>query len=282
MGAQARFPVYGQSMSVPPSTPSKPIHAVLLAGSRPSGDPLALAAGVTSKALVPVGGQTMLSRVAHVLAAHPSIASVTVFAQQGPEILAAGPDTQWLTTHTKIQFLQSGQGISQSLLDLTAEGAVDYPLLVTTVDHVLLDHAMIDAFVAGVRSDTDVAVAMVERKVLLSRFPQSRRTWLKFRGGWWSGANLFWLGSARARGALQLWRGVEQDRKKGWRILSALGPGLLLAALLRLWSAQQVIAHAGRRLGLSAQLVPMPMAQACIDADKPDDIILIESILAGK
>lgn len=280
MGARARFPVYGGAMSAPSPSQSRPIHAVLLAGSRPSGDPLAIAAGVPSKALVPVGGQTMLSRVARVLADHPQIDAVTIFAQQGADMLASGPDTQWLNDHPKLRFVQSGQGISQSLLDLTAEGA-DYPLLVTTVDHVLLDAAMIDAFVAGVRGDADVAVAMVERQVLLARFPQSRRTWLKFRGGWWSGANLFWLGSARARGALQLWRGVEQDRKKGWRILSALGPGLLFAALLRLWSAQQVIAHAGHRLGLTAQLVPMPMAQACIDADKPDDIILIESILAA-
>jgi GTP:adenosylcobinamide-phosphate guanylyltransferase len=274
MGARRQFHVYGEGMTVS----DHPIRAVLLAGSRPSGDPLAQAAGVASKALVPVGGQTMLGRVARQLCDHPRIGEVLILAQQGPELLASAPDTGWLTGHAKVRFVKSGQGISQSLLDLSADTGTAFPLLVTTVDHVLLDRAMLDAFMSAVRPDSDIAVAMVERGVLLERYPQSRRTWLKFRGGWWSGANLFWLGSERARAGLQLWRGVEQDRKKGWRILSALGPGLLLAALFRLRSAQQVLAQAGKRLGLDAQLVAMPMAEACIDADKPADITLIEEI----
>src|SRR3990167_6475050 len=112
--------------------------------------------------------------------------------------------------------------------------------------------------------------------------PDSRRTWLRFRGGEWSGANLFWLGSPRARRVLEKWREIEQDRKKGWKIVLAFGPVLLLAAALRLLTAHRAIARAGRRMGLDARIVPMPMAEACIDADKPEDIVLIERILARR
>src|SRR3546814_18775338 len=81
---------------------------------------------------------------------------------------------------------------------------------------------------------SDVAVAMVERAVLLARYPESQRTWLKFRGGWWSGANLFRLRGRRVLPLLEVWGRIERDRKKGLKIVAAFGPALLLAVVLRL------------------------------------------------
>jgi GTP:adenosylcobinamide-phosphate guanylyltransferase len=256
------------------------ITAVVLAGSRPGADLLAQAAGVPLKALVPIAGRPMIDHVARVLTGHPRIARVVLMAQQ-PEALAATPQTQWLAQHPDIILHASGAGISQSLLDWAEATPHALPALVTTADNVLLDHRMIDAFLAGV-GDADIAAAMVERAVLRAAYPQSRRTWLKFRGGAWSGANLFWLGGPNAKRALQKWREIEQDRKKGWKIVRAFGPLLLLGAALRLVSVHQAIARAGSALGVNARIVPMPMAEACIDADKPDDVVLIERIIAHR
>src|SRR3546814_947018 len=75
----------------------------------------------------------------------------------------------------RIAFVASGAGISSSLLDIMEKGKARYPLLVTTADNVLLDHSMIASFLDGV-DYADLAVAMVARRVLLSRYPQSRRT----------------------------------------------------------------------------------------------------------
>jgi len=256
------------------------INAVLLAGSRPGRDPLADAAGVPTKALVPVAGRPMLDHVARTLVDHPRIASVIIMAQQ-PELLVDNPQTDWLTQHEKVQFVHSDSGISQSLLNWVDATPGALPALVTTADNILLSAEMIDAFLAEV-GETDIAAAMVERDVLLARYPASRRTWLKFRKGAWSGANLFWLGSTRAKAALGKWREIEQDRKKRWKIISAFGPLLLLGAALRLLTIHQAITGAGRRLGVDARVVPMNIAEACIDADKPDDVTLIESIIAQR
>lgn len=261
-------------------TDATDITAIVLAGSRPGRDPLADAAGVETKALAPVAGRPMIDHVARALLAHPRVGRIVLMAQQ-PEVLAQHPQTQWLGQEERIVLSASGGGISQSLLDWIAANPDAFPLLVTTADNVLLTGGMIDAFLAGV-GDADVAAAMVERRVLMRAWPESRRTWLRFRGGAWSGANLFWLGNARAARALEKWREIEQDRKKGWKIVFAFGPALLLAAALRLLSVQRAIARAGRRLGVDARIVPMPMAEACIDADKPEDIVLIERILAQR
>lgn len=241
---------------------------------------MAEAAGVPVKALIGIAGQSMLSRVARTLASHSSITSVIVLAQD-IGVLEGHKDSAWMKDDPKIAFMTSGAGISSSIAAVLEEGRADFPVLVTTADNVLLTHAMIDSFLGGAKG-ADLAVAMVERRVLLARYPASRRTWLKFRGGWWSGANLFWLASDKVKPMLSLWQGVEQDRKKGMKIVGAFGPFLLAGALLRLFSIHQAVGRAGRRFGLEARVVPMSQAEACIDVDKVSDLELAESIMTAR
>ncbi len=252
-----------------------PIAAIILAGSRPGPDPLLTGSGVSTKALLPIAGQPMLVHVVTALRASPLIGPITILAQNSAQ-LAAEPGLAGLAD---LHFSDSGQGISSSLAAALPPG--DDPLLVTTADNVLLTPAMVAEFLGGA-VDSDVAVAVVERDILLARYPESKRTWLKFRGGWWSGANMFRLCGRRVLPLLDFWGRIERDRKKGLRIIAAFGPWLLIGALLRLFTIQQGIARAGLRFGLKARVVPMSEPEACIDADKPVDIDLIEAIFAAR
>lgn len=254
---------------------SGPIPVLVMAGSRPGPDPLLSSSGVSTKALLPIAGRPMLAHVVAALRAAPEVGPITILAQRSAE-LAAHPA---LAGFAGLHFADSGQGISASLAAALPAG--DAPVLVTTADNVLLTPAMIAEFLTGAE-DSDVAVAMVERDVLLARYPESKRTWLKFRGGWWSGANLFRLRGRRVLPLLDFWGRIERDRKRGLKIVAAFGPALLLAVLLRLMTIHQGVARAGRRFGLKAKIVPMSEAEACIDADKPADVELIESILAAR
>lgn len=267
---------YRANMSMSADHP--PLDVILLAGSRPGVDPLAAAAGVPFKALVPIAGEPMLSRVARTLLAHRRIGRVHILAQR-PDALTVDPATAWLGNEPRAHFIASAAGISRSIAAVLERPDIALPILVTTADNALLSPEMIDDFIAGA-DGSDIAVAMVERHVLHARYPQSRRTWLKFRDGWWSGANLFWLGSQRARPLVDFWQSVEQDRKKGMKIVSAFGPLLLLGAVLRIFSIRGAIRSAGRRFGAQARVVPMLQPEACIDADKPEDVALIERIVA--
>lgn len=251
------------------------IPAIVLAGSRPGPDPLLSGSGASTKALLPIAGKPMLVHVVTALRASLHIGPITILAQNSAE-LAAEP---MLAGVEGLHFADSGQGISSSLAAALPDS--DAPILVTTADNVLLTPSMIAEFVTGAR-DSDVAVAMVEKAVLLARYPESQRTWLKFRGGWWSGANLFRLSGRRVLPLLDFWGRIERDRKKGLKIIAAFGPWLLLGALLRLFTIEQGIARAGRRFGLQAKVVPMSEPEACIDADKPADIELIERIFAAR
>ena len=257
----------------PVASPS--VTALLVAGRRPGIDPLAQHFGVRDKALIAIGGEAMLSRVARTLVDHPALARIVVLAQEPEDLLAAIP---WMREHAKIATRSGGASVSEAVANAIAAESQGFPFLLTTADNVLLDRAMLDAFIADARNH-DLAVGMVERRVLLSAYPDNRRTWLKFRAGAWSGANLFWLGDPKVAQLLVLWRTIEQERKRGRAVIRAFGPLMLAAVGLRLLTLQQAIRIAGRRFGLDAAAVPLPFAEACIDVDSLADHRTAEAII---
>jgi hypothetical protein len=125
----------------------------------------------------------------------------------------------------------------------------------------------------------DIAVGVVERDNLMKRLPHSERTWIRFRSGAYSGANLFLLGGKKVLPALELWRRVEQDRKKGWALLWAFGPMNLLAAVLRISTIHQTLDRIGRRIGAKVEAVDLSDPLAAVDVDKLVDHSLVEQLL---
>jgi len=249
--------------------------ALLLAGSRPGTDPFAAEHGTDLKALIPVGGVPMVARPAAALLAAPEVSRVRVLAQQPQRIAKVLP------TDERLSVEPSGATIAATLDAILADPATHFPLLVTTADHALLDPAMVADFCRQAEG-ADVAIGLVERHALMARLPTTQRTWLSFRGGAYSGANLFAFGNANAAKAVALWRSVEQDRKKGWRMIAALGPVVLLGAALRFRSLDQTLASVGRRFGINIRKVELANPLAAVDVDKPTDHELVTAILEGR
>jgi GTP:adenosylcobinamide-phosphate guanylyltransferase len=249
--------------------------AVVLAGSRPGRDAFAESFGTDLKALIPVAGEPMVRRPVQALLASSQIGEVVVLTQFPDAIAAALP------TDPRVRVRESKGAIAETILTLIDDADTKWPLLVTTADHALLDTATIDEF-ARAAEGADIAIGMVERANLLRRLPQTERTWLKFRGGAFTGANLFALRSARVAPAIEQWRAVEQDRKKAWRIMSLLGPLMLAGVALRLLSVDEVLSSLSDRLGLTIRAVKLSNPLAGVDVDKPEDHALVEAILAGK
>jgi GTP:adenosylcobinamide-phosphate guanylyltransferase len=249
--------------------------AVVLAGSRPGVDPFAAAHGTDLKALIPVGGMPMVARPVAALLGAPEVGRVRVLAQQRERIAAVLPSDNRLVVEP------SGDTIAATIEAILGDPATEFPLLVTTADHALLDAAMIGDFCRQA-DGADLAIGLVERRALDARLPQTKRTWVTFRGGAYSGANLFAFGSRDAAKAVALWRGVEQDRKKGVRMIAALGPALLIGSVLRLRTLDQTLASIGHRLGLSIRAVALSNPLAAVDVDKPADHALVTAILEGR
>ena len=252
--------------------------AIILAGQRPGRDPFIEECGQTYKALIEVAGKSMLRRVTEAVLASQNIKRLVILAQE-PECLMAG-DMADLVTNPKIHLAPSRSGIATSIAAVAGSDVAPWPVLVTTADHPLLSTEMVDGFLAEA-GQSDLAIGVGERRTVEGRYPGTKRTWMKFSDGHYSGANLFALAGADVAPALSLWASIEQDRKKSLSIISRFGPLLLFRALTRTISFPCAIGRAGKLLGLNAVPVIMPQPEAAIDVDKSCDLALVEEILGG-
>ena len=251
------------------------LTAVVLAGSRPGSDPLAAAFGTDLKALVPVGGKPMVLWPVETLLDSDRFSTVRVLAQE-PERIA-----QVLPASPKLVVDRSAATIAATLERLLFDRSIQWPLIVTTADHVLLDADMIDEF-CDLSELADIAIGVVEQDNLMSKLPESRRTWIRFRSGAYSGANLFRLSGPKVLPALELWRSIEQDRKKAWSLLWALGPLNFLGAALRLRTIHETLDRIGERIGAKVEAIDLSNPLAAVDVDKLSDHGLVEKLLAER
>ena len=249
--------------------------ALLLAGSRPGGDPLSRSLGVDHKALLPIRGEPMVLRPLSALLAAPSVGKVLVLTQEPQRLAAVLPPSDRVEART------SGATIAATLAELCAATATRFPLLVTTADHALLSAEVVEEFIAGA-AGCDLAIGVVSRTSMLRRFPQAQRTWLRFGRERYSGANLFALNTPAAAAGVERWRSIEQDRKKGWRVLLQMGWPLFLGAVLRVRDLHGTARAFSRSLGISLRGVVMSDPLAAIDVDKPADYELVTAILDGR
>ncbi len=255
------------------------LTALVLAGQRGPGDPVASAAGLSHKCLVPAGGIPMLVRVVEALTASRSIGSIAVSIED-PNLVG---DIERLSPQREEErLLVFSSAATPSLSALATAKALDrpFPLLITTADHALLTPDLVDFFAAEARaSGADIVAGLVPAEVLLDAYPQSKRTFLRFRDGRYSSCNLFCVLTEEGLRVLDFWRRVERDRKRPWRIAKAFGIGTLVAYVLGRLTLEQALARLSRTLEVNARAVIVPMAEAAIDVDKPSDLTLVEEIL---
>ncbi len=252
--------------------------ALVLAAGRPE-DPVALAAGVGHKALVPVAGVPMLQRVVEALRASGCVGRIVVSIDRAA-VLAQCPALAREVEAGRLEALASRASAAASVE--AAFDALSPPLLVTTADHALLTPALVAAFWNAVPKGVDAAVGIVEADLVRRAFPDARRTFLRFRDGDIKGTNLFALMTPGSRRVARFWQRLERHRKHPMRLLATVGPLTGLAYALGLLTRRGAVRRLERRVGLDIALVPIASAEAAIDVDKPEDLALAERVLAAR
>lgn len=255
----------------------KKLTAVVLAGSRAGGDPLADYAGVSHKALIEVGGRAMTERVVGALAEVDEIARIVIVIER-PEILDALPALRDAARGKELLTLPAAAGPSASVaVALEREGT---PLLVTTADHALLRAEWVREFLSACPPAADAIVALARRAAVMKAVPDTQRTWLRFSNGDFSGCNLFLLRSPAASGVVKLWQLIEAERKRPMRMIRRLGFGYALAYLAHRLSLDAALARLGALSGSRIGYAELRDGRAAIDVDKPADLDLVRRLIA--
>ncbi|HWJ68884.1 MAG TPA: NTP transferase domain-containing protein [Sphingobium sp.] len=244
---------------------------LILAGSRPEGDPLAAHEGLPAKALIPLHGPPMLARV---------VAAVRAAGENAIMVSASQPTVTALACSLGCAVAPARDGPSESAAEAFRQCGA--PMLLTTADHALLDPQWVRHLIASHPPGADISVLLARRETIEQAAPGTRRTYLRFADGQWSGCNLFYLATPAAGAALDFWRQVERDRKRPWRIAARLGPGLLWRYWLGRLTVHDAIVRLGQRAGLRAAVVESPFGLAAIDVDSPADLALVRTLIARR
>jgi GTP:adenosylcobinamide-phosphate guanylyltransferase len=252
---------------------------LVLAGRRSSAtDPLAVRAGVSHKAMVPVAGEAMLGRVLRIAeGAFPDArlyVSVDEFAA-----VAAEPTVARLVAKGRLTPVEAQPNIVDSVV--AASRTAGFPLLITTADNVLMTAEGMRAIAQmGARGGADAIAMMAERSDILAAHPDGQRRFYGFRGGAYSNCNLFWLASERALRATDSFRLGGQFAKHKRRAVKALGLTTLFLYATRLLTLEGMFRHFSRRFGVRILALVTRDGRLAIDVDNERTHRVAEEILA--
>lgn len=249
--------------------PGSGFKVLILAGSRGGEvDPVAAYAGVRHKALITLEGKTLLSRVLGAIEA------------AGPERVGVAANDEAIKTalaDTRVVVLPTASGPSQSVENAAKE--LGFPLVVTTVDHALLKPEWITQFLADTPDWADVAVLLAPEDRVRAAAPRTKRTYLRFQDGRYSGCNLFLLRNENALNVVHVWRKVEALRKQPWKIAAMLGPSFLIRYLLNWLTLDEAVLKLGKLAKVKAAAVRAHDGLAAVDVDKPSDLDLVRELV---
>ncbi len=250
----------------------KKINVLILAGQREGvEDPLLANSNVRYKALLPILGRPMIDYV---------ISALDLSQNLSKPYWLSGISKEF-TDHNLLQ-APSGEGPASSVI-LSAETCIKPPFLITTCDHALLSSEIIDEFLQkSVQSGADFTVALAEREIIEKKYPNVRRTYLKFSDKTVSGCNLFFVRNENGLEAIRFWSMAESDRKKPIKLAARVGFSLLLQYISGRLSLDNAFNNVSKRLEIKAKPIIIPFAQAAIDVDKPSDLKLVTQIIKGE
>ena len=256
-----------------------PFTALILAGMRPGTDPVAEAAGVACKSFAPIDGQPMVLRVLDALASSLQVGPLILC---GPEqdLIAHEPGLKARIENAEVKWIDSRATPSLSVYHALQTLQPETPVLVTTADHALLTPQIVDYFCEEARRmDCDAAVGLASYKDVVSAFPETKRTSIKFNDGAYSGCNLFGLLTQQSYQAAAFWRRIEQDRKKPLRMMRILGWWTVVRFLLGRFSLADALEKLSDKMRLSVGAVQLPFPQAAVDVDTEGDWHFVENLV---
>ena len=200
------------------------------------------------------------------------------------DVVVASKELQAVLQNPEFEWLAPSTGPAASAL-LALEKLDHFPALLTAGDHALLTTEIVDNFCTQALSsnpDHDLVIGFVPYVLVREKWPESKRTLLKFSNGKFCGSNLFAIMTPAGRKALDFWRQAEADRKHPWRIARRFGVMALLFYLLRRLSLEYALGGLSEATGCRIGHVKVGFARAAVDVDSVEDQKLAEKILSGE
>jgi hypothetical protein len=143
--------------------------------------------------------------------------------------------------------------------------------------------AIVDEFIQECfRTEHDVYYNIVERSVMETRFPDSRRTYARLRDGDFAGGDLLLFRPSVNFDHQELMRRLVTARKSALRQARMLGPLIFVRYLTRRLSLSEAEQRAQTVFNVRVRAVPSPHAEVGMDVDKPFQLEIVRAELEAR
>lgn len=237
-------------------------------------DRVSAAAGVAHKSLVPLVGMPMAWHVVQALAESGRVGEIVVVGIR-PDEIDFGVPVHHVPNQPSLWASQNA-GL-RKLRDLNEE---DRFVLALSADIALLTGAIVDSFIAACEPfERDVYWGIVRKDVMLTAFPDSKRTYLPLREGSFCSSDLY-LGRLSAGFQIQeRIRYFIENRKNVLAQVWKLGLPTMVKFLLRRLAITDILDVAYRIAGVRGGPVVLTQAEAGMDVDKPEQLVQVREYL---
>lgn len=259
-------------------TDTKIYNALVLAGERQSGNEwVRRVSGCDCKALIPVGGKSMLLRVIDSLRESVHVNSIWVCGPE-EETRENSSELQSLLKNKQIHWIPPDVSPSLSVSNASQFLRDDLPILITTGDHALLTREIIDYFCqAAAARDSVLNIGLARYDLVKEAYPEIRRTFLKFKEGRFCSCNLFIVQKSMLQTVASFWSGVEGKRKKPWQMAKYLSLSTMVKYLLGELALSEALAIASNTIRCNVEVIELPFPESAVDVDNELDLKMVRS-----
>jgi GTP:adenosylcobinamide-phosphate guanylyltransferase len=250
------------------------VDAVVLAGSSNDG-PLRECSEVRYEALIPIGEKIMVQYVVEALLGCRQVRRVLVV---GP-VAALSP----FLTGERVSVIESRGGIMENIeAGLVNSLDTDRVLLVTSDIPMLTSQAVNDFLELCGDLSGDLYYPIISKPDVESKFPTTRRTYVNFKEGVFTGGNLFLINPVVYKKCVENGQKIINLRKSPFRLCRLIGLGFVLKFLMRSLTIADAERKVSALLGRIKGIVVMSkFPEVGVDVDKPADLALALRILGA-
>jgi GTP:adenosylcobinamide-phosphate guanylyltransferase len=231
-----------------------------------------------SKAMLDMAGKPMIQWVLDALCESKTIERVVIVGLEPgsnvtcPKSLAFIPNQGSMVDNIR-------KGVSK-VLELNP--GAEFALMVSS-DIPGINGEMVDWSVnTALETDDDAYYSVVTRELMESRFPGSKRSYIRFKDVEVCGADMNMIRTSIATGRDEFWNKLVAARKNAFKQAALIGYDTLFLLLLRQLTINGVVKKASARLGLKGRAIISPYAEIAMDVDKPYQLELLRKDLARK
>jgi len=252
------------------------MDCVIMAGGNPGpDDPLYPYTQGRPKALIDMNGRTMLERVVDALQSSSFIEDIVVVGPGSDMGMHFQRPVHHLPDHDNLvaNALAGINWLRQQKPDTRL-------VFLCSADIPTITGDIVDKFIELCRPfDRAIYYCFATQAAIETRFPHSRRTFVKLKGLNVAGGDVAHIHADLGDSHQELWQAMTNARKHAWRLARIVGLPMLLKFLFRRISLADIETTAERLINRPARIVLTPYAELAMDADKPQQVEMLREDL---